>query len=286
MIDPVQPCGILIVEDNPADARLIRESLHDARGDDFQLTLVTSLERARNALLADSFDAILLDLELPDSQGETTLTDVLTLAGRAPIIVITGAPATDLGERLIALGAEDYLSKNEAHDNGELLKRALRYAIERSRLRRRAEMAEAVVRRERERRDIEQIGLNTPGSSEVARLYDAAPLRESDASLFNTIVEDYISLVTREASSQVYKTAQRDRAGHIKALAKQLGFLGSGPRDVIAIHTEALRAIAERVPASDERLISLESRLVVLELMGYLVSFYRRYYWNSPAHDS
>ena len=275
--------SVLVVEDNPADARLVRERLRDSGDGGFRLTLVASLAPARNKLIAETFDAILLDLELPDSHGETTLSDVLALAGTAPVIVMTGAVQSDFGEHIIALGAEDYLPKNEVSD--QLLARSLRYAIERSRLRRRAELAEGEVRRERERRDLEQIALANPGASEAARLYDAAPLRESDERLFTSIVEDYITLVTQEAASQVYKTARRNRATQIKALAEQLGFLGSGPRDVIAIHTEALRVVGERVPASDERLIAIESRLVVLELMGYLVSFYRRYYWNRPEKE-
>ena len=64
----------LLVEDNPADARLIREMLKEAPAGAFQLQQVARLDSALERLRQETFDVVLLDLGLPDSQGMQTLT--------------------------------------------------------------------------------------------------------------------------------------------------------------------------------------------------------------------
>jgi signal transduction histidine kinase len=122
---------ILLVEDNPGDARLLREALRDVQSN-FEITHVGRFGDARERLAAGTFDAILLDLGLPDADG---LEMVDSLAGEAPlvpVVVLTGRNDERLAVDAVRAGAEDYLVKGQV--DGQLLVRSVRYAIERHRL--------------------------------------------------------------------------------------------------------------------------------------------------------
>lgn len=120
---------VLLVEDNPGDARLIREALSEAN---FDLTWVDSLAKALECLAGNETDAILLDLSLPDSAGLETVSKVLASAPETPIVVLTGYNDESLAVAAVHAGAQDYLVKGEVESN--LLARSLRYAIERQHL--------------------------------------------------------------------------------------------------------------------------------------------------------
>ena len=81
---------ILLVEDNPGDARLLRESLRDVESLACELTHVERLDDALRCLKTRAFDALLLDLSLPDSQGPGTVTRIAAAAPHIPIVVLTG----------------------------------------------------------------------------------------------------------------------------------------------------------------------------------------------------
>jgi signal transduction histidine kinase len=124
---------ILLVEDNPGDARLLREMLI-ANSSQVELTHVERLDAALQRLEVASFDVLLLDLSLPDEQGLDTLIRTHTQAPHVPIIVITGLDDEVLAIEAVRGGAQDYLVKTQvAESNGHLLMRAIHYAIERKR---------------------------------------------------------------------------------------------------------------------------------------------------------
>jgi DNA-binding response OmpR family regulator len=123
---------ILLVEDNPADVRLVREALRNAPGEEFELTQRGQLADALADLDQCGFDAVLLDLGLPDSQGIETLAKVHHhTRRRAPVIVLTGLNDEAVAVQAVRQGAQDYLPKTGL--SNELLKRTLRYAVERHR---------------------------------------------------------------------------------------------------------------------------------------------------------
>jgi len=125
------PVRILLVEDNPGDARLLRETLRDAEFLPFILTHVGRLDEAIKCLIAQKFDALLLDLHLPDSEGLDTVKRIATAAPDVPIVVLTGTDDEALGTEAVRNGAQDYLVKGQT--NHRLLTRAIRHAIERKR---------------------------------------------------------------------------------------------------------------------------------------------------------
>lgn len=120
---------ILLVEDDAADALLVEELLADA-APSFAPVWVTSVAEAERHITASTL-CILLDLGLPDSEGLEGLRAALRVAGRLPVIVLTGRVDRDLGEAAVAEGAQDYLVKGTV--TGEELVRAVRYAVERRR---------------------------------------------------------------------------------------------------------------------------------------------------------
>jgi len=121
---------ILLVEDNPGDARLVRESLCEARENPFDIEVTDRLGAGVNRLRAGKIDAVLLDLSLPDSQGAATFLTAKAVSAGVPIIVLTGQGDEALAVKLVQDGAQDYVEK--AHLGSNNLSRAIRYAIGRA----------------------------------------------------------------------------------------------------------------------------------------------------------
>lgn len=121
---------LLLIEDNPGDARLIREMLVEAgTAHAFWLTLVDSLAAGLARLDQTRPDLLLLDLSLSDSHGLETFERVQAQAPGVPIIVLTGLNDETVALQAVHAGAQDYLVKGEFE--GPFLARAIRYAIER-----------------------------------------------------------------------------------------------------------------------------------------------------------
>jgi len=125
------PVKVLLVEDHPADARLIREMLAEARKPGFHLELDGCLSDGLRRLAAGGIDVLLLDLGLPDSRGYDTFTAFRGLAPAVPVLVLTGLSDEEVGARAVREGAQDYLVKGQF--DSPILRRAIRYAIERKR---------------------------------------------------------------------------------------------------------------------------------------------------------
>jgi len=140
---------VLLVEDNPAQARLIQELIAEENPSVFLIENADKLGAALSRLQDGAADAVLLDLSLPDSQGLATLERVREQAPDIPIIVLTGLEDESIGVQAVKRGAQDYLSKN--HASGELLVRTLRYAIERQRARGELEAVRLAQLRQQER---------------------------------------------------------------------------------------------------------------------------------------
>jgi PAS domain S-box-containing protein len=124
---------LLLVEDNPGDARLIREMLAGENGVLLDLQCAASLSGGLRLLGEASFDVVLLDLGLPDSQGLDTFARLHAKFPRVPSIVLSGNDNVELAVRAVQAGAQDYLVKGDI--SGDTLARAIRAAIERERAR-------------------------------------------------------------------------------------------------------------------------------------------------------
>jgi two-component sensor histidine kinase/CheY-like chemotaxis protein len=123
------PINALLVEDNPGDARLLREMLVDSDESGFRLTHRPRLAEALEQLDGEAFDIVLLDLQLPDAQDFETFSRTQVRAPRVPIIVLTGNDDRELALKAVRHGAQDYLVKGQF--DTDLLTRAIGYAIQR-----------------------------------------------------------------------------------------------------------------------------------------------------------
>jgi len=139
-----QSIKVLLVEDNPPDARLLEEYLDEVTTAQFDIKQVELLEEALKCLDVESFDIILLDLSLPDSQGFDTFVKIRRYAPNIPIVVLTSLDDETLAMRAMQEGAQDYLVKGQVY--GNLLARAMRYAIERKRIELQLRQSEAKFR--------------------------------------------------------------------------------------------------------------------------------------------
>jgi diguanylate cyclase (GGDEF)-like protein len=122
---------VLLIEDNPGDARLIREMLAEEPAAPFEVLSVDRLSAGLAALSGGKPRVVLLDLSLPDSQGLETFAKVYAHSPRTPIIVLTGNDDQELALSAVKTGAQDYLVKGKI--DRELLLRAMQYSIERKR---------------------------------------------------------------------------------------------------------------------------------------------------------
>jgi signal transduction histidine kinase len=123
---------ILLVEDNPSDARLIHESLTETADSAFEIETADTLSGGLQRLSLGGIDAILLDLGLPDSFGQETFFRAKAHALGVAIIILTGLKDDSLALKLVQGGAQDFVAKVDVSGNN--LTRAILYAIERERL--------------------------------------------------------------------------------------------------------------------------------------------------------
>jgi len=127
-----QKLRVLLVEDNPGDALLVRAALNEATSAGFivmhEATLASAIERLT---VSSAFDVVLLDLCLPDSESVETLPRLLAAFPSVPIVIMTGLDVPQVAEQAIELGAQDFIVKNEMDSRS--LARTLQNAIYRFR---------------------------------------------------------------------------------------------------------------------------------------------------------
>ena len=124
--------NILLIEDNPGDVRLIREMLSESGAVGFNLESAAELSAGIMKLSQKPFDAVLLDLNLSDSTGTATFTELHERCPKIPIVILTGLLDEEMGALAVTHGIQDYLIKGKI--DPDLLVRSLRYAIERHHL--------------------------------------------------------------------------------------------------------------------------------------------------------
>ena len=125
------PLRVLVVEDDYDAARIVSRRLAWSPLAHFEVTLAMDLDEGLEQLAADAYEAVLLDLSLPGSEGIATLSAVSALAPELPVVVLTGCDDDGLAVQSVQLGAQDFLVKE--HQDGRTLVRAILAAIERQR---------------------------------------------------------------------------------------------------------------------------------------------------------
>lgn len=123
------PLNILLIEDNPGDARIVEILLDESDLPECRIKHCQTLGEGVSALLENDFDVVLLDLSLPDSRGFETLQRLISAKPDVNVVVMTGFSDKTLGLNAVKAGAQDFLTKGVF--DSDLLAKTLRYAIER-----------------------------------------------------------------------------------------------------------------------------------------------------------
>lgn len=126
---PELALNVLLIEDNPGDAELVRQMLADTGAKSIGLDWVEALLPALDRLARGGIDLVLLDLSLPDSQGLSALHAIRLHAPDLPVVILTGYDNEAVAVEAVESGVQDYLHKSRL--NGETLVRSIRYALAR-----------------------------------------------------------------------------------------------------------------------------------------------------------
>ncbi len=142
--------NVLLIEDNPADVRLVKEVLRGAPSDRFNIISASTLAQGLKRLAADHVDVVLLDLGLPDSQGFDTFRAVNDSARNLPIIVLTVSTDEEIGLKAIRAGAQRFFSKDALTPDGaygEIVPQMIRHSIEQKQMEAELQQRNEQVRR-------------------------------------------------------------------------------------------------------------------------------------------
>ena len=219
-----EPIRILYIEDNSWDRRIISDILSGVRSPSFILSTAETLSEGSTGIQSNPPDIILLDLNLPDSEGLPTFRAVAERLSHEPVVICSAVDDEETAVRALKEGAQDYLTKGKI--TPDILVRTLRYALERKRIEDSLRAArDSLERRVRERTaDLE--AANERLTREAAeRLRAEASLRESEhkwRNLFETSTDAVIIASTDRDSFEI------NRAG--------LELFGFGEGDIATRH--------------------------------------------------
>lgn len=255
---------LLLVEDNPGDARLVEDLLEETATEHYQVLHAPRMQDALARLSEQTVDVVVLDLQLPDCSGVESVKAMRAAAGETPIVVLTSSDDEALALSCINAGAHDYLPKSEVRS--KQLKRSIGYAITRQR---EAQLRDLMQVLERYR----SLSSATQSTTVTAALAGSGAIAIRSPETFSKLSHAYSELLTP------YLGREGDRRASPKdemsMLVTALGDCGGGPRDLLDVHVAALDRVLANGDASRSSNLVFESRLLALEMMGLLVDYYR-----------
>jgi CheY-like chemotaxis protein len=267
---------ILVVDDDPDQVFAYSRALESAG---YKVFKAFDGEEAIGLIKAERPDLVLLDVVLGNESGIEVCKQIKSdpELSRTLVINISGTQtsADNTADGLEA-GADGYLLKPISH----------RTLLAQVRAFLRIKNAEAALVNQQERELISLDDFSSPLQTPISRqLFGAGPLRETATGIFEELVERYSVLLDLALEQRAYKVKHNVSEG-FHVLVEHLGFLKAGPRDVVDIHSAALKKrTAGSNPAKAQAYVE-EGRLAVLELMGHMVSYYKNRSMGAPRRRS
>jgi DNA-binding NtrC family response regulator len=262
-----QPPFVLIVDDDVAIGHVLEDVLRPA----YRAQAVTSAQQALEVVREHEVAIVVADQRMPATSGLELLTQVRHIQPTAVGVLMTAHADVDSAIRAIntarVLG---FVTK--PWDERELLL-VLERALEAHETLK--QIGRAAYQPERELRMFEEFSGSAPVPV-TAQRFGVLPLRDSLPREFQRLAEAYSEILTRALEQRVYKVDHKV-GDALHEIANRLGSQSAGPRDVVDLHVTALRDRLEQGGAEERAAVSAEARLLVLELMGHLVTYYRSY---------
>jgi DNA-binding NarL/FixJ family response regulator len=248
---------VLIAGANPAGEERVAAAFREVdEGPAFEVLRAPSLQEAARRAQGDEIDVVLYLLSGPD-QGVLPLIELRAEAPDVPVVAVASADDEPLAIKAVQLGAADYLIAEKLY--GTLVARCLRHAVEVER-----------VRTQLRRREADWSPQWAPeGTGRAAALRTALPR------FFAELVADYDRLLDQAVEQVLYRVEHPVEEG-LQGLARRAGELKAGPRDIVDLHATAMKGKEQETGPQRMRLYVAEGRVRLLELMGHLVSYYRR----------
>lgn len=219
------PIQLLVLEDNPGDARLLREQLAQTAPARFEPAFAERLEEALSLLGARHFDCVLVDLNLPDSTGLATVNAVRRRSNGAAVLVLSGSGTDELAVQAVREGAQDYLVKGEVTPRG--ITRAVQHAIERKKMEQRLHEALTGLEQRVRERTAELERYNARLSAEVAERHAAEARVRQIGSLYAILGEVNEAIAQAADKDELFRRACR-------AIRAQEGYIAAGFAEVDA----------------------------------------------------
>lgn len=222
-------------------------------------------------------DVVILDLGLPDDNGLNAVRRILDHVECA-VVVLTSSHDEHLAGSALQMGVQEYLLKDQF--DAQLLMRTVRYAVERHRLAEQVRHAQQAGARERELRRMEHLASTT--TSITATSYGGGPLRQRRPRVHEELVGEYRRIIDQAVQERAYRVESRT-SSDLASMAAILGHQAATPRDVVEIHATALQRALDNGDAPRLQAIVEEARIMSLELMGNLTTYYRSRAVGRPA---
>ena len=257
---------ILLVEDHPDDALIMRRQLANESCEDTEsmtLVHVDSLAEARTSLEKETFDIVLLDLGLGETQGIMTLERFQETAWRVPVVVLTGLDDMAVAVRAVQLGAQDYLVKDKI--TGQVLLHTMRHSLERHRLQVELDEARMSARDERDRRE------------ELRRYFLATQIdlppdpADENISDFGDLDQEYEDLIMAHLKNA---GTDEDRHRHARMIANSMAKSKARAKDVVKIHVQIMESILTDASPVSSRIMAGFARVVLIEVLSLLLDHY------------
>ena len=213
-------------------------------------------------LLKQNPDLLLLDVVLPDIPGIDLCLQIKKDPDlkHIPIILISGQLINSDDHAFgLEIGADDYISR--PIENRQLIARI--NAILR--------LKETIIQ---SRLKEPYASFDQSNTEQTAKIFKQQSLKKTYPDVFKKNVETYIAIIDNTIERRIYKTEENTK-NKTKQFAEELGFLNAGARDVIDIHKEALKKLLPINSARKTYYIKEESRIQLVECMGFLLNFYR-----------
>lgn len=264
---------LLLLDESLGDARFIMELLEEAEGERFELVHTECVADALSYLDKEGFQTILINLSPAGGNNAETLATMRQYQSSVPVLVIYDGKGDGRKAGMMKDVAQGYVARE--HLSAALLVQAVCSAIEISRLKRELKETRWREQQEKRMRLLERLS-GSPQPAVNAQYTGSEGVKDSLPDRFRDLSQRYGYLLEM-ALERPARNATRDISEGLRAISEELGVLKAAPRDLLDVHSETLRIKSCGSTLEKAKECADEGRLMLIEAMGYLVSYYRNY---------